>query len=427
MTVYTLTAQVNSYSPYSSLGLGYLYGSGSIFNLSMGGLGVSTSSLYNVNYINPATYGHLSSTAFEIGSISSFSKLSQRSLEQNNFISGLTNISLGFPISNRLGFAVALIPYTSVGYNVVNETPSNNEDIGLLNYTYSGSGGINKLLFGIGGKIIDNMLKTDISAGFNLNYLFGPINRVSELSIENSIVEFREQNSLFIGDVSFDFGLLISHSLKDYTINLATKFSPEATLTTSKNIFNHTYISSGELESFLDTIFYTQGDKGDINMPLAYSLGLSLASNSDWLIGIDYNYTNWENYSEIGESIGYMNNKNEFIFGGSFIPKKTDIHNYLNRIEYRFGFSYASGYIDLSEVSGVLSDDSHLLQDMSISLGFALPMNRVTSKVNLGFKYGFRGALNQALDNSTNIKERYFNLYMAMTLNEKWFKKRKIE
>ena len=50
-------------------------------------------------------------------------------------------------------------------------------------------------------------------------------------------------------------------------------------------------------------------------------------------------------------------------------------------------------------------------------------MNKKFSIANIGFEYGVLGNNSQ-----TNvIQENYFNLYMSMTLNEKWFSKRKIQ
>ena len=68
-------------------------------------------------------------------------------------------------------------------------------------------------------------------------------------------------------------------------------------------------------------------------------------------------------------------------------------------------------------------EQESMLKDLSISAGMALPLNRVSSKVNIGFRYGKRGGY----VDSNFIQERYWTIYLSMTLNEKWFKKRKIE
>ena len=109
-----------------------------------------------LNHINPASYSFLERTSFEFGATSSFTKMSQNDLNQRNFTSNLFNISLGFPISNKIGMSVSLLPYSSVGYNVTTQLLPD-ENIGLTNYTYSGSGGLNILLLGASWKIIENL------------------------------------------------------------------------------------------------------------------------------------------------------------------------------------------------------------------------------------------------------------------------------
>ena len=104
-----------------------------------------------------------------------------------------------------------------------------------------------------------------------------------------------------------------------------------------------------------------------------------------------------------------MQNSNEFILGGFYTPNKDDIYNYF-RVQYRFGASYSSGYLDL-------------LTHFSGTLGLGLPINRVSSKANIAFKYGvITSDLNQ-----NDFAEQYFSIYLSMTLNEKWFQKLKIQ
>ena len=75
------------------------------------------------------------------------------------------------------------------------------------------------------------------------------------------------------------------------------------------------------------------------------------------------------------------------------------------------------------DVGNIVGNKSEKLQDMSITLGFGLPMSKKLSTANLAFKYGVMGR-----DDAPNyIRENYFSVYISMTLNEKWFNKRKIE
>ena len=425
LAFYSLKAQVNTYSPYSYFGVGQLHSLSTTSNIVNGGLGVSTYSLYALNHVNPASISFLDQTSFEIGSITTFTNMSQGDLEQKNFVSSLSNIGLGFPISgssssnSQVGLSFALLPYSNVGYNVNTEVLID-DDIGVENYNYNGFGGVNKFLIGSGWRITNN-----IAIGVNLNYLFGNISRSTEIYTDNSIIQFRENNSTFINDINFDCGLLFTKSISDYRINLGLTFAPERKIKSETNLFQHTYVTSGEFESFVDTILYLQNNVENMIMPSEYAIGISIESDSKWLLGIDYKYTNWEKYGQ-SLSYNYMSDKNELIIGAKLIPKKTDIHNYFNRVQYSLGVSYASGYLDLLRATNTQGIESNVLTDLGLTFGMALPMNKVYSKANLGVRCGFRQAENDFI-NGDNIDEKYLTIYLSMTLNEKWFKKRKIE
>ena len=415
---FVLMGQVNTYSPYSYFGIGTIYNNSSVTSMSMGGLGISLNNPHIINFNNPTSYSFLNQTAFEIGGSSTILTLSQNNLEQKNHISGLLNLGLAFPLSQKIGVAIGLFPYSSVGYSINSEI-NNNDLIGNVNYNYSGSGGLNKLVFGIGSQII-----SDFSFGLNINYFFGPINKFSDLESQNSIIQFQEQESFSIQGLNADLGLSYRYELDNMVINIASTIAPESQLNIKKNIFQYTYITSGEYQSFMDTILYVDNETGDLVMPISYGFGASLLSKDNWLLGIDYTYTNWSNYSMLGQSYGYMYDKSQIIIGGSFTPQKTDIYNYWNRIEYRMGVAYSRGYLDLASLSNL--DPGTPLEDLSISFGAALPMNKVVSKANIGLRYGIRGAI-QSGNTTDYINEKYFSISLSMTLNEKWFKKRKIE
>ena len=424
LIVLSLKGQINTYSPYSYFGVGELYNSSSVSNVAMGGFGLTTTGKYSINNINPSSYSFLDLTCFELGFRSSFIDMSQGNLEQNNFVSGLFNLGLGFPISNNVGFSIGLSPYSAVGYSVTSREFIH-DDIGFADYNFSGSGGLNKILVGAGWEVV-SANHIDISVGANLNYFFGGINEVNTVATDNSQIKFREEIESVVGDYNVEMGVLLNYWLSDYKFSIGATLTPEKSIASRTNIFQHTYISSGDYESLIDTILYVpaNGNNDYITLPIDYSIGFSLESTSKWLIGLDYNFTNWESSFQ---STSHMRNQHRFILGGQFIPKKDDIHNYFNRVEYKLGFSYASGYLNLgstaieSNFEDFTKQDAPL-NDWSVSAGMSLPMNRVYSRAHIGLRYGYRG-----YPESGFITENYFTVYLSMTLNEKWFKKRKIE
>ncbi len=412
-----VNGQINTYSPYSYFAIGQLHPIGNNINISMGGLGTSVNSNHYLNYINPASYAFLDMTTFEFGARSSFINMSQKvidsqNLEQNNFVSGLTSIGLGFPISSKVSLSASLLPYTSVGYSMMtdelifNQSSAPNDTIAASTTLYSGSGGISKFLLGISVNILDNL-----SLGANFNYLFGSIKRETRLSSNQSPWYFRDISEKILRGSNFDIGLLYFKMIDDYKINIGFTIRPAKDIDTQRSTLQ---VMSGEVYSAdnpinLDLLDENIGNN-NTHLPLESSIGLSIEANEKLLIGIDYRYNNWENYDESDINICCMQNSNEFILGGFYTPNKNDIYNYFNRVQYRFGASYSSGYLDdLTHFSG--------------TLGLGLPINRVSSKANIAFKYGvIKSDLNQ-----NDFTEQYFSIYLSMTLNEKWFQKLKIQ
>ena len=416
---FVLQAQVNTYSPYSYFGLGSIYSNGSIINNSLGGLGASLEDAYILNHVNPASYSALNMTSFEVGLTSSSTEMFQNNLTQKNFTASLLNIGIGFPISDKIGLAFALSPYSTVGYSV--NSTVNKSIIGDVNYNYSGSGGLNKLLFGASYELIDGL-----KIGFNMNYLFGSLDRETVIYSTSSTTYFRDNNSSVINDISPELGLIYSTNINNNKINFGFVFKPEKEIQSRTDVFQHTFSTSGDYEYFLDTISDFSNDSNYLTLPLEFNTGLSVEFNNKLLLGVDYHYTNWSNYTFNNLTYAYLIDNNNIVLGGSYTPNKLDIHSYFNRVQYKIGLSYSSGYLDLNQLPNQPSpfgpQSENVLKDLSISMGLSLPINKVFSMAHVGVKYGTRG-----YTANNFIEERYFNLYMSMTLNDKWFNKRKIQ
>ena len=410
-----LFTQVNTYSPYSFFGVGDLAPSGFTEQLSVGGLGNSFFDMYQLNFSNPSSYSFLEFSSIELGGVISFNRMNQGDLKQNNIISNITGLGLGFPVSKNASIAIGLKPYSFVGYDI--ETQLDNNDVGLVDYKYLGSGGLNNATFGFSYRFFDKL-----SLGANLNYYFGTMNQINSVEMDSvGFFNFRERVSTIVRDFKFDFGVGLKQSINDYHLSFGVVFSPGIDMQGKTNIFSNTYTLSGDYEYFGDTISDYFIQEGYITMPNSFGLGLNLSKGKSWLIGIDYNYSAWSDYSAFNQDLTYMDDLNTIILGGYWTPKKLDIHNYWNRIQYRFGLSLARGYLDLDYLKN-LEMDSGLLQDYTISLGLGLPIPKTLSEANIGFQYGFRGTTDNDL-----IQEKYFNIIFSITFNDKWFVKRKID
>ena len=62
------------------------------------------------------------------------------------------------------------MPFSNIGYHI--EDSESHPDLGLINYSYNGDGGLSLLYVGAAYNLTENL-----SVGANANYLFGGLNR----------------------------------------------------------------------------------------------------------------------------------------------------------------------------------------------------------------------------------------------------------
>jgi hypothetical protein len=98
--------------------------------------------------------------------------------------------------------------------------------------------------------------------------------------------------------------------------------------------------------------------------------------------------------------------------GGYFVPDFASFDNYLKRITYRAGLRY--------DMTGIVVNEKEI-DNLGITFGLGLPMGGSFSNVNVGFEWGKRGTTAADL-----IEEKYFKVNIGLSLNDRWFLKRKI-
>tara|TARA_Y100001978_G_C23666871_1_gene421638 strand:- start:306 stop:1613 length:1308 start_codon:yes stop_codon:yes gene_type:complete len=417
-------SQINTYSPYSFYGVGQFYPIGFSQNFSMSGLSNAVIDNHHLNFQNPASLSFLTLTSVELGFNLSQINMQQGELNKSNTFSNILGFGIGFPISKKTSLAISFRPFSSIGYDIeyVDSPPNNKINSGDLTYNFSGNGGLNKATISGSHKFSLNSNFT-ISAGLNLNYFFGTISKVNLIEFESDdFVNYRENTSSFIRDIQLNYGLIFDRKINNKNIAFGLIYSPQANLASSQDIFANTYTLSGASESFRDTIKDVNEQNGYMQFPTFLSAGLNLYNANNWLFGIDYNFSNWKNYKLFNNSFDYIENLNEFIIGGYFVPKFDDIHNYWNKVQYRLGVSYSTGYLNLSSIDPNINTGNELLRDLKLSIGFGMPIPKNTSQLNFGLQFGKRGSSDGSL-----VDEKYVNFIFSMTFNDKWFKKRKIE
>jgi hypothetical protein len=103
----------------------------------------------------------------------------------------------------------------------------------------------------------------------------------------------------------------------------------------------------------------------------------------------------------------------KYSFGGYYVPNYTSFSNYFKKVTYRAGFRYENTGL-------VIRNES--IKDYAYTLGFGLPMGGTFSNLNVGFEFGKRGTAKANL-----VQENYTNVIISLSLNDKWFVKRKYD
>ena len=96
--------------------------------------------------------------------------------------------------------------------------------------------------------------------------------------------------------------------------------------------------------------------------------------------------------------------------GGFYIPKFNSFTNYFSRIVYRAGVRIEKTGLHINNQS---------IDELGISFGLGLPLNGLSS-ANIGVEFGKRGTLSEGL-----VEENFVAIRIGLSLNDRWFIKRK--
>ncbi|RKS99769.1 hypothetical protein [Flavobacterium sp. 123] len=396
-------AQEGTASPYSFFGIGDVRYKGTSDIRSMAGIAVEQDSIH-INMDNPASYANLKNTAFAVGGTYNTTKLKTSSESASARRTTLDYLAVGLPLG-KFGLGFGLLPYSSVGYKI----ESLATDATQNNNRFNGTGGLSKVFLGIGYKITPSL-----SFGADAHYNFGKIETSSLEFITGVPVGTRELNKVDLSGVNFDAGLMYQTKInKKLSFFSSLNYTLESTLssTNKRSISTVMYNANYDL-SLVDAIDDVTTQK-DLKLPSKLTIGVGIGEARKWLVGaqvsmrdagsLAISYNNLDNVS--------YEKQQKYSLGGYYIPNYKSYTSYAKRIVYRGGFRY--------EKTGLVVN-SESINDMGITLGIGMPITGSFSNINFGFEIGKKGTTTSGL-----VQENYANLSVGMSLNDKWFVKRK--
>ena len=397
-------AQRGTSSAYSFYGIGETKFKGTSENRAMGGLSIFPDSTH-INLQNPAGFGGLKLTTFSVAGSYNSTKSVSNIDEGNSQNSSIDYLAVGLPLSQKWSAGLGLMTYSSVGYRIQNVT----EGSFATSNRFEGNGGVNRVFLSSGYKINSNF-----SVGATVNYNFG--------EIETSALEFlqtvqygtRELNTSQVGGFGFDIGAMWEKKINSkQKLFLSAVFTPESTLTLS----NSRSIATIQFSEFTDPFIIDEQEivvaDTKIKLPTKIAFGAGFGEERKWLVGAEFTLSQASSLQNRFEDITNANfeNAKKFAVGGYFIPQYNSFTSYFKRITYRAGLRY--------ENTGLVVNNKSI-EDAALTLGLGFPVPGGFSNINLGMEYGRKGTRAADL-----VRENYINFTVSLSLNDKWFVKRK--
>jgi hypothetical protein len=416
-----LQAQQSTSSPYSFYGIGSLKFKGTVENQAMGGISVYNDSIH-INLRNPASYAgknlalynnEARPVKYTVGASFSSTNLETTTASDESGNSSIDYLALVMP-TGKFGIGFGIIPYTSVGYKL----QSKNEE-GLLQNRYRGEGGINQVFLGSGYQ-----LSKDLKIGFDIQYNFGSITNTTiafGYNTEGELLQFqsREVKRSDLSGFSFNIGLAYAKKISENLELMATvTHSPQANIKSeNQSQFATISIDSEEKEYVITSSQVDLMTLGiletSLSLPSKTSFGVGLGRPRKWFAGIDYTFMKASDFSNTFLSINNatFEDASSLSIGGFFIPKYDSFGSYWKRIVYRAG-------LRLEQTGLVVNNES--INEIGMSFGVGLPVGRLFSNANVAFEFGRRGTTASNL-----VQENFFNVKISLSLNDRWFEKRK--
>ncbi|WP_299526870.1 hypothetical protein [uncultured Lutibacter sp.] len=401
---YSMNAQSDFSSPYSLYGLGQensnYFGGFS----ALGNTGIASRNLFTINKSNPASLTSIASGAFlyELGINTTYSNKKTSTTSQDNFDFNISHLAMAFEVKDYWKMSLGLVPYSKVSYEIdVNQPIEGTSQ--FFNTNVIGSGGINEVFWGNGLKLTKNL-----SVGVELSTLFGNISKEQLINFgDGSATITNTSNYIGFGlnaGIQYTVNKLIgTETTIGATINLPTSLNG-----TTDEVGTKSFTGSDEISIIND--IDTKIDNFDL--PLKIGIGITSKINKNLTVNLDYKNIYWTDTYKSNNTYIY---KDQEIYGfGLEYQSVKNISSFWNRVKYRAGANYNSGYLILSKQN---------IDNYSFSLGLGIPVSKseFSSMVNINYSYGKEGTINNKL-----IQDNFHKLSLNFSLLGNWFQKEKI-
>lgn len=405
-----VVAQADLSTPYSRFGLGDIYtNSPNTMLKGMGGVANAMSSNCLLNPNNPASYASIDSLSllFDAGFYIKTASFSTNKLTENGSNASFDYTSIGLSATQRWKIGLGIMPYANREYNVITE----HSNPGSYNIAFQGEGGLNRVFFANGIKISKNL-----SVGVTGSYIFGTLVDNTSIYYPDSVSMINGKRSIDmrVSDFKLDYGLLYRIPINKYTVTVGLTYSQGSNISAKRDIFIRSMFKGfgNQVESPIDTLKYEENEKVSIKIPHGFGAGISVDNGEGLIVAADFNWAGWKDFTMNGVNDSLQNAWNVAV-GASYKPKSTSISKYHKKITYRAGMHFDQTYYNIYGES---------INKYGITFGMGLPVPRSLTSFNVAFEVGTMGTIKNNL-----VKENYFNISVSISINDRWFVKRRYQ
>ncbi|GAA4849890.1 hypothetical protein [Algivirga pacifica] len=420
---YQAKAQIAN-SPYSILGTGKILGLGGIRNQAMGGAGVSMGSTQQANMLNPAllTYNKYY-TQFEAAYYLERRNLSQEGLPSQHDIGGnISYFHFAMPLTKWWSMGFGLRPITSINYTINSIEPIANDNDAIVEYYNRqklGEGGVNQIYF---GHSFD--LGKYITVGIEGDFVFGNIDKRFKSSLIGSTTANNTSKLERVNHRQFTYkpGVLFKIPLADEgkkRINIGGTYQPKMDYKFESSVV---IIRSTTIDTPIDLDTLTFNDELKQTFPEVYTAGISYEHAGKLSVGVDYELKQLDDQEvfDNSNSVSFfqLSRAERISVGGEYTPDFMSATSYWKRITWRGGFKYET--LDYKKPFNEQLE-GRSLEDYSFNIGVSFPMIKSFSALSLAGEYGWTED-----DLGEGIREEYFRVQLGLTINDRWFLKRRV-
>ena len=411
-------------SPYSRIGLGeYNANTGGVRQMAIGGTGLAAPNAVNVNELNPALLYYTSRTTFEAGYNGQYKTVRNATAASRSGSGTLGYLAFSVPLSAKWGAAVGLKQVSVVDYEsniITNARGATGTAEALSLIQRKGEGGVSEAYLGQGFR-----LTKDLALGFTAAYVFGVVDETTGTTVQivnntDPLVKAVDRTHTRYSDFAFRAGAHYRHKVgKDLNLNLAGVYSFGHNLNGRQLVTKEQENASGAL---IGAPTPESDGPGSTTVPALAQAGISFDNDKNWSVNLDAAQQQWSKFTSFNAGASTLSNTMRLGLGGEFTPDPGSVEHYFQRVSYRAGLS-------VSELP--YQPGGKTLYDRAVSWGFAFPLPTATpleaTTFSLSFIYGVRGNTELLSTGASNVQETYIRGQFGVTLNNRWFIKRRLQ